>query len=114
MEKLGYCEIKGFKLTRKSKKAVSDIRHIMKQGNLFSSSVSTIPLFQIFASPSVTGSAFEMGITIREHDWEMFGRAMNSSTRIVRSEIFKIAYYQEIYTYGEERKFWRCVSEASM
>ncbi len=30
MEKIGYCEIKGFKLSRKSKKAVSDIRSIMK------------------------------------------------------------------------------------
>jgi hypothetical protein len=113
MEKIGYCEIKGFKLSRKSKKAVSDIRSIMKQGNLFTSTVSTVPLFQIFASPSVTSSPFEMGITITEYDWEMFGRAMTSATRIVRGEIFKIAYKQEIFTNGNEQKFWRCVSEAS-
>lgn len=113
MEKVGYCEIKGFKLSRKSRQAVSDIRNIMKQGNLFTSAVSTVPLFQIFASPSITNSAFEMGITIREYDWEMFGRAMNSSTKIVRGAIFKVAYQQEIFTYGKEQEFWRCVSEAS-
>ena len=80
MAKIGFCEIAGFRLTRKSKDAVAKIRGIMEQGNLFSSAVSTIPLFQIFASPSITSSVFETGITIREYHWELFARTMSSST----------------------------------
>ncbi|MDO6545478.1 hypothetical protein [Photobacterium sanguinicancri] len=113
MAKLGYCEINGINLSRRSRKAVSDVKEIMRNGNIFSTAVSTIPLFQIFASPSITTTVVETGITIREYHWDLFARAMNSAAPIVRNQIFKVAYEQEIFTYGKEREFCRCVSEAS-
>ncbi len=38
---------------------------------------------------------------------------MLGASKFTRNKIFNIAYEQEIYTYGEERKFWNCVSEVS-
>lgn len=113
MARLGYCDISNLKLSVKSKRAVSDIKSVMESGNLLNGVLAGTPFYSIFGTPGVTKSAFETFASIREHDWETFGKAMSGASRYTRSHIFKIAYEQEIYTYGEERKFWNCVSEAS-
>ena len=105
--------ISNFRLSTNSKRAVSDIKEVMENGNLFSGAVASIPLFQIFASPSITGGVLETSVTIREYDWDTFAKSLTTTSKIVRERIFSIAYEQEIYTYGKERDFWRCVSEAA-
>ncbi|MGR5159524.1 hypothetical protein [Vibrio owensii] len=113
MAKLGVCDINNLKLSEKSRRAVADIKGIMESGNLLNSALASTPFYNIFGTPSVTTSAFEKFVTIREYDWETFGGAMLGASQFTRNKIFNIAYEQEIYTYGEERKFWNCVSEVS-
>ncbi|MBD1559811.1 hypothetical protein HC752_23035 [Vibrio sp. S9_S30] len=92
MEKLGYCEIHGMRLSVKSKEAVASVRDIMKKGQLFSTAVSAILLFQIFASSSITNTAVESAISIREYHWEIFAKTLRATSPIVRGQIFKVAY----------------------
>ncbi len=113
MARLGYCDISNLKLSEKSRRAVSDIKSFMDSGNLLSGSLAATPFYVIFGTPSMTKNAFDTLATIREHDWITFGNAMAGASQFTRSQIFRIAYEQEIYTYGEERKFWNCVSEAA-
>ncbi|WP_299012870.1 hypothetical protein [uncultured Photobacterium sp.] len=113
MAKLGICDINNLKLSEKSRRSVADIKDIMESGDLLSGVLAATPFYYIFGTPSVTTSPFETLINIREHDWETFGKAMFASSKYTRGVIFQIAYEQEIYTYGEERKFWNCVSELS-
>lgn len=112
MANLGFCKIDDLQLSKNSSNAVSEIKDLIGSGNLLSVSTASIPLFQIFFSPG-KGTAFETTIAVREYDWELFGNALGASGKITRSRIFNIAYNQEIFTYGKEQKFWRCVSEAS-
>lgn len=49
--------------------------------------IASTPLYQIFFSPSVTGKAVETMITIREYDWEIFGEAMMSVSKISRDRV---------------------------
>lgn len=113
MAKLGVCDINNLKLSEKSRRAVTNIKEVMESGNLLNSALAATPFYYIFGSPSVTSSPFENLVTIREYDWQTFGDALLGASKHTRSIIFQIAYEQEIYTYGEERKFWNCVSEIS-
>jgi hypothetical protein len=110
---LSYCDIKDLKLSVKGRYAVSDIKSIMASGNLLNGALAATPFYTIFGTPSVSSSAFEKLATIREYDWEIFGKAMMGASQYTRGRIFNIAYELEIYSYGEKRKFWNCVSEAS-
>lgn len=85
----------------------------MKTGNLLSTVLAATPFYNIFGSPSVTTSAFEKLVSIRETDWDTFGKAMMGSSQHTRNIIFQIAYEREIYSRGDERRFWNCVSELS-
>ncbi|WP_081279845.1 hypothetical protein [Vibrio lentus] len=49
--------------------------------------LASTPFYLIFGTPSVRASPFEKFVTIKEYDWE---------------------------TNGEEQKFWKCVSNASL
>ncbi len=113
MAKLGICEINNLKLSARGRIAVSNIRSIMESGNLLNGVLAATPFYSIFGTPSITTSAFEKLATIREHDWKTFGEAMLGASKYARGRIFQIAYEQEIFSYGEERKFWNCVSEIS-
>ncbi|NOH56275.1 hypothetical protein F0266_25530 [Vibrio coralliilyticus] len=113
MARLGICQISNLKLSEKSRRSVSDIKEVMKSGNLLSGVLAATPFYYIFGTPSVTNSAFEKMITIRETDWDTFGKAMIASSQHTRNMIFSIAYEREIYSRGDERRFWNCVSELS-
>lgn len=114
MAKLGYCKIDNVRLSNESVKAVSEIKDVMKSGDMFSTAVAAVPLVQLFASPGVTKSAAELGVSIREYDWKEFGDALESTSLIVRQKIYDIAAMRTWYTNGDEKKFWRCVSEAAL
>ncbi|MDC5708433.1 hypothetical protein [Vibrio europaeus] len=113
MAKLGMCSIYSFKLSPKSKRAVSDIKSILDSGQLLQGVLAATPFYNIFASPSVTKSPFEKLITIREHDWDTFVKAMSGAHLHTRNQVFMIANEREVFTYGDEQKFWSCVSNAS-
>lgn len=114
MAKLGYCKIDNVRLDSESLKAVNEIKDIMKSGDMLSTAVAAIPLVQLFASPGVTKSAAELGISITEYDWEEFGNALQSTSLITRNQIYKVAEMRTFYTNGAEKNFWRCVSEAAL
>ncbi len=114
MASLGYCDVKDVALNRKSKRAIGDIRDIMESGNLLSGVLASTPFYVIFGTPGVTSSPFEKLVTIREYDWELFGDAMLASSNITRRQIYKIAEPMTWQTSGEEQKFWKCVSNASI
>ena len=114
MARLGYCDISNLKITPKSKRAIEDIKDIMESGNLLSGALAATPFYTIFGTPSMTKSAFDTLASIREHDWEQFGKTMNAVPSIVRNRIHLIAEPMSWYTQGDERKFWECVSNASL
>ncbi|WP_456297294.1 hypothetical protein M1D72_14050 [Vibrio sp. AK197] len=114
MALLGYCDISNFKLTPKSKHAVAEIQDIMDAGNLMAGVLAATPFYYIFGSPGITNSPFEKMITIREHDWEQLGQSMASVPKIVKGRIYKVAEPMTWSTNGQERKFWECVSNASL
>ncbi|KKC98799.1 hypothetical protein [Photobacterium halotolerans] len=113
MAKLGMCDINNFKLGPKSKRAISDIREVIDQGNLLAGVLAATPFYYIFGTPSVTTSPFEKLITVRDHDWSTFAKAMSGAGKTTRNRVFMIAYEQEIFTTGDEQRFWNCVSEAA-
>ncbi|MFA0251469.1 hypothetical protein AB4480_18625 [Vibrio sp. 10N.261.45.A4] len=113
MAQLGMCDINNMKLSKKSKRAVQDIKEALDRGMLLSGLLAATPFYNIFATPGVSSSAFETLVNIREHDWDTFVKAMHSSNSIVRGVIFNIANEREVFTYGEEQKFWSCVSQAA-
>ncbi|PTQ16943.1 hypothetical protein CWO33_04795 [Vibrio splendidus] len=113
MATIGVCEIKNMQLSKRSKRDVADIKSIMESGNLLAGVLAATPFYFIFGTPSVTKSPFETMITIRENDWDTFGQAMLSLSSYTRNAILKIAMEREIFTNGEEQKFWGCVVELS-
>lgn len=113
MARLGMCSIRNFKLNKKSKRAVTDIKSILESGRLLQGVLAATPFYNIFATPSVTKSPFETLITVREHDWDTFVKAMAGARQHTRNQIFMIANEREVFTYGDEQKFWSCVSNAS-
>ncbi|WP_425666279.1 hypothetical protein ACPUEJ_01440 [Vibrio tubiashii] len=113
MASIGVCEIRNMQLSKRSKRDVADIKSIMESGNLLSGVLAATPFYFIFGTPSVTKSPFETMITIRENDWDTFGKAMLGSSSFTRSAILKIAMERQIFTNGEEQKFWGCVVELS-
>lgn len=115
MAKLGYCTITDLKLSLKSKRSVEDVRDVMKHGDMLSSAVSLVPVYQIFfGTPSVRNAAFESGISIREYDWEQWGDAMFATNKITKHKIANISGNMMIMTSGKEQKFWRCVYESAL
>ena len=113
MARIGMCDINNLKLSKNSMRAVGDIKDTLERGTLLEGILAATPFYSIFATPSATKSPFETMITIREHDWDTFISAMSSANKFVRRNVFMIANEQELYSYGEERKFWSCVSEAA-
>ncbi|CAV27315.1 hypothetical protein VS_II1291 [Vibrio atlanticus] len=114
MASLGYCDVKDMVVSRKSKRTIDDIKDIMTNGNLLSGVLASTPFYAIFGTPSVTASPFEKLVTIREYDWETFGNAMLASKAITRRQIYRLAEPMTWETNGEEQKFWKCVSNASL
>jgi len=114
MASLGYCDVKDMVLSRDSKRAISDIKDIMESGNLLSGALASTPFHAIFGTPSVTTSPFEKLVTIREYDWDTFGDALLASSAVTRRKIFHVADPMTWETTGEEQKFWKCVSNASL
>ncbi|MCG7488941.1 hypothetical protein MHN79_05525 [Vibrio sp. Of14-4] len=113
MANIGVCAIRNMQLSKKSKRSVADVKSIMESGNLLAGALSATPFYYIFGTPSITKSPFETLVSIRENDWDTFGKAMLASSSYTRSAILKIAMEREIFTNGEERKFWGCVVELS-
>ncbi|MEZ8102593.1 hypothetical protein [Vibrio bivalvicida] len=115
MAKLGYCKIDNLKLTTKSKRSIEDIRDAIETGNMLSSALSLVPIYQIFfGTPSIRNAAFESGISIREYDWEQWADAMFSTNRITKGRVAAIAGDTMIMTSGQEQQFWRCVYESAL
>ncbi|HHX8343991.1 TPA: hypothetical protein ACVOYS_002674 [Vibrio alginolyticus] len=114
MASFGYCDVKDMALSRKSKGAIGDIKSIMESGNLLSGVLAATPFYAVFGTPSVTSSPFEKLVTIREYDWETFGDAMLATSAVTRSRIYQVAEPMTWQTSGEEQKFWKCVSNASL
>lgn len=114
MANIGFCSIGPTKLSSKSRRGIEEIRSIIEQGNLFATALASIPIYQIFMTPSVTKSAFETGVTIREYDWELFADALGTAPKLVRSQIYRVAEPLTWYTSGKEQEFWRCVSDSAL
>ncbi|WP_341663042.1 hypothetical protein [Vibrio sp.] len=114
MAGLGYCKISDLKLNQKSKRAVTEVKEIMSSGNMLASALSATPFYYIFGTPSMTKTPYSMMLTIREHDWEMFGKLMGSVPSIVKSRIHFVASQMSWETAGKEKKFWECVSNAAI
>ncbi|MER2494780.1 hypothetical protein ABS858_01625 [Vibrio neptunius] len=51
---------------------------------------------------------------IYEYHWDEFGNAMASITPVLRKQVYNLAKQEALYTYGQEQKFWKCVSEAAL
>ncbi|ANW26795.1 hypothetical protein BA953_21900 [Vibrio coralliilyticus] len=113
MARFGKCQISNLKLKPSSKRAIRDIKEIINTGTLLSGALAATPFYQIFGTPSVTSSPVETLITIREHDWDTFIKVMSGAEKYTRNKVFMVAYDQEIFTYGDEKKFWNCISEAT-
>lgn len=113
MASVGVCAIRNMQLSKTSKRSVADIKSIMQSGNLLAGVLASTPFYYIFGTPSVTKSPFETLVNVRETDWDKFGEAMLGSSSYTRGTILKIAMERELYTNGEEQKFWGCVVELS-
>ncbi|GMQ45349.1 hypothetical protein [Vibrio sp. 10N] len=114
MLRVGYCEVNDLQLSPSSRTAVSQVHDIINRGGMLGFAIASTPLYQIFFSPSVTGKPAETMITIREYDWEIFGEAMSSVSKISKDRVLQIAEPLTWTTSGSEQKFWRCISEAAL
>lgn len=114
-EKIGYCQIDSLILSSKSRRAVEEVRDIMAHGDLFSIAVASVPVYQIFfGTPSIRNAAFESGLSIREYDWEEWGKAMVGTNAIVKKKVADTAFEAVLSTNGKEQAFWKCVYESAL
>ncbi len=113
MASIAMCDISNMKLNPKSKRAVQDIKDTLESGALLQGALAATPFYYIFGTPSISKSPFQTLVNIREHDWDTFISAMGAASQFTRNNVFMIANEREIFTYGEEQKFWKCVSEAA-
>ncbi|MGF1774322.1 hypothetical protein L4C42_18685 [Vibrio wakamikoensis] len=101
-------------LVHQAKRQYHKFTILLIGGGMLGFAIASTPLYQIFFSPSVTGKPVETMITIREYDWEIFGEAMSSVSKISKDRVLQIAEPLTWTTSGSEQKFWRCISEAAL
>ncbi len=111
MSNIGYCSFKDVKLSSSSFKAVSEIREVMKEGNMLAYSVGAVPLFDLFL---VRKPAHSRHINIAAYDWVEFAKVLTSVNAAVKYRIHQIAEPLTWQTNGKEGECWRCVVRASL
>lgn len=114
MANIGNCSIRNLKLSNKSQQAVKEVHDIMYYGNVFTVAMASIPVVQVFLSPSVTSKPVETAINITEYDWDTYADAMSGIPDMVKNQIRNVSEPMTWYTSGEEGEFWRCVTNASI
>lgn len=72
----------------------------------------TSPILEIFRTKG--GGVVQKAHDIYEYHWDEFGNAMASVNPVLRKQVYNLAKQEELFTYGEEQKFWKCVSEAAL
>ncbi|EJC6991630.1 hypothetical protein MYD38_001655 [Vibrio parahaemolyticus] len=107
-----YCSIKGLKLSSRSRSTLQIIDYKVDLANYLASVMVMSPILEIFRNNG--GGVVQKAQDIYEYHWEEFGNAMASVNPILRKQVYNLAKQEELFTYGEEQKFWKCVSEAAL
>lgn len=106
-----FCNIKGFKPSRRSLKAIEEMNQVIEMSSWLRRIVPLLPFYSIFAGRKTydivtIGAA---GWQASTYDWESFRRAMLAIPAIKRRRLENIANMQRLYAKGKEYEFWTCV-----
>ncbi|NRD73246.1 hypothetical protein HQQ94_08315 [Shewanella sp. VB17] len=109
-----FCNVGKFTPSGRAKDAIKDMNNVLDMSSILSKIISMVPFFQIFAGKNsflgvATASA---SYNVRTYEWQAFADAVNGIELVKKERLFFIATQAELYSVGEERKFWRCVSNA--
>lgn len=109
-----FCNIGAFTPSSRTQDAIKDMNNVIDMSSVLSAIVTMVPLFQIFAGKKsflgvATASA---SYNIHTGEWKTFADAVNGVELVKKDRLRFIATQAELYSVGEERKFWRCVSNA--
>ncbi|MBN3572342.1 hypothetical protein [Vibrio neptunius] len=107
-----YGSVKGLKLSSRSRSTLKIIDYKVDLANYLSSFMITSPILEIFRTKG--GGVINTAQDIYEYHWDEFGNAMASINPVLRKQVYNLAKQEALYTYGQEQKFWKCVSEAAL
>lgn len=107
-----YCSIKGLKLSSRSQSTLKIIEYKVDLANYLAGVMIASPILEIFRTQG--GGVVQKAQDIYEYHWDEFGNAMASVNPVLRKQVYNLAKQEELFTYGEEQKFWKCVSEAAL
>lgn len=107
-----YCSIEGLKLSSRSRSALQIIDYKVDLANYLATFMVTSPILEIFKTNG--GGVTQVAQDIYEYHWDEFGQAMASINPILRRQVYNLAQQEELFTYGKEQKFWKCISEAAL
>ncbi len=103
------CPIEGVRFGSESKAAIKEMRDLTKSVNLISVVLGVSILNDIFTKNGPVSAIYKIQTT----DFELLGKAMASSTPILRRQISniagKMAALNQLNLTYVEREFWRCV-----
>ncbi|WP_028774488.1 hypothetical protein [Shewanella waksmanii] len=103
------CLIDGLRFGSDSKEAIREMRELTKRANWLTITLGLSVLNDIFTKNGPVSASYKIKTT----DFELLGKAMASSTPILRRKTSDIAGEMVILKSSElsqnELKFWRCV-----
>lgn len=106
-----FCDIKGMTLSPRSMEAVREIEDIISQGNLFTMTLSAVPLLDLFLGRN---KPVERLNDIANYDFVEFSNVAIASGKITRRKIYQIAEPLSWTTSTKEKEFWQCIANATL
>ena len=109
-----YCNVGNFTPSQDTKLAIAEMNRIIDMAHWLQMILSVVPFFQIFVGRDsfygVTTAA--AGYQITTSDWQTFADALSGVNELKKERLRFVVKSAEMYSMGEERKFWECVSNA--
>jgi len=106
-----FCQIQGFKPSRRSLKAIEEMNQVIEMSGLLEKIIPLLPFYSIFSGRKTydivtIGAA---GWQANTYDWENFRKAMLAVPAVKRRRLENIANLQRLHSKGKEYEFWTCV-----
>jgi len=107
----GFCNIRGFKPSSRTLRAIEEMNNVIVMSNYLDKIVALLPFYQIFAGrSSYRGVALSSaGWNASTYDWKMFNEAMLAIPQIKRVRLENIAENEMMFGQGKDYEFWKCV-----
>ncbi|WP_298769687.1 hypothetical protein [uncultured Shewanella sp.] len=110
-----FCTVKGFKPSPRTLETIKEMNRISDLATVLGVIMTYIPLFQIFAGRKTypfASNGSTKKLQVLNSDWKTFADSLEAIPKIRRDRLRNLAGNMELYSTGEERKFWGCVTDA--